>query len=274
MKNHIRLIFLLALVLISANTSFASETLLMATTTSTEDTGLLDYLAPKFKQDTGIELKWTATGTGKALKLGETCDVDVLLVHAPEVEKKFVEKGFGSDRREVMYNDFVMIGPATDPAKIKGKTVNDSLVAIRKAGAPFASRGDKSGTHIMETALWTKTGQPVPEKEGWYFQTGQGMRQTITFADEKHAYTLTDRGTYIKYESQSKDKPHLVILVEGDDVLKNQYSVICVTKTHCSKTKYDLAMKFSDWMVSEKTQKLIGDFKILGKTLFTPNARK
>ena len=254
--------------------SFAGNTLLMATTTSTEDTGLLDYLGPKFTQATGIELKWTATGTGKALKLGETCDVDVLLVHAPGEEKKYVEKGFGTDRREVMYNDFVIIGPAKDPAKIKGKSVNDSFKLIRQAKAAFASRGDKSGTHIMETSLWAKTGQPLPDKESWYIQVGQGMIQTITIAAERNAYTLTDRGTYIKYESQNKGNPPLVILVEGDNVLKNQYSVIAVSKKHCPQAKYDLAMQFSNWIVSAKTQKLIGDFKIFGKPLFTPNAHK
>ena len=253
---------------------FAGDTLMMATTTSTDDTGLLDALAPVFKKETGIELKWTATGTGKALKLGENCDVDVLLVHAPSEEKAYVEKGFGVDRKEVMFNDFVIIGPAADQAKIKGRTVNESFELIRSAKAPFASRGDKSGTHVMELALWKKTGKALPEKESWYIQAGQGMLQTIGIAAERKAYTLTDRGTFIKYESDHKGKPPLVILVEGDDVLKNQYSVIAVSKTHCPKVKNDLARIFSDWMVSAKTQKFIGDFKLLGKALFTANAKK
>ncbi len=257
-----------------ATTVFAGETLMMATTTSTDDTGLLNALAPVFAKDTGIELKWTATGTGKALKLGENCDVDVLLVHAPEVEKTFVGNGFGINRKEVMYNDFVIIGPASDTAKIKGKSVMTAFEKIRGAGASFASRGDKSGTHTIELDLWKKTGKPLPEKESWYIQTGQGMLQTIGMAAERKAYTLTDRGTYIKYESDHKGHPPLVILVEGDDVLKNQYSVIEVSGKHCPNVKSALAKSFSDWMVSARTQKLIGDFKLLGKPLFTPNAGK
>ena len=266
-------LILLGLLVVSVP-CFAGGTLMMATTTSTDDTGLLNVLAPVFAKETGIELKWTATGTGKALKLGENCDVDVLLVHAPEVEKTFVENGYGVDRKEVMYNDFVIIGPAADAAKIKGKSVKDAFEIIRSKSASFASRGDKSGTHVMELDLWKKTGKPLPEKESWYIQTGQGMLQTIGIAAERKAYTLTDRGTFIKYESDHKGNPPLVILVEGDDVLKNQYSVIAVCNKHCPKAKYDLAKTFSDWMVSKKTQKFIGDFKLLGKPLFTPNAKK
>jgi tungstate transport system substrate-binding protein len=266
-------LILLGLLLVSVP-CFAGSTLMMATTTSTDDTGLLNALAPVFAKETGIELKWTATGTGKALKLGENCDVDVLLVHAPEVEKTFVEKGYGVDRKEVMYNDFVIIGSASDAAKIKGKSVKDAFEIIRSKSASFASRGDKSGTHVMELDLWKETGKPLPEKESWYIQTGQGMLQTIGIAAERKAYTLTDRGTYIKYESDHKGNPPLVILVEGDDVLKNQYSVIAICNKHCPNAKYDLAKTFSDWLVNAKTQKLIGNFKLLGKPLFTPNAKK
>jgi len=266
-------LYVLGLVLLAVQV-LAADSLMMATTTSTDDTGLLNALAPVFQKETGIELKWTATGTGKALKLGENCDVDVLLVHAPEVEKAFVEKGFGLNRKEVMYNDFVIIGPAADAAKIKGKSVKEAFDLIRGKSAAFASRGDKSGTHVMEQDLWKKTGKALPEKESWYIQTGQGMLQTISIAAERKAYTLTDRGTFIKYESDHKGHPPLVILVEGDDVLKNQYSVIEVSPKHCPKVKHDLAKKFSDWMVSPKTQKFIGDFKLLGKPLFTPNAKK
>lgn len=253
---------------------WAADTLMMATTTSTDNTGLLNYLAPLFTKDTGIELKWTATGTGKALKLGENCDVDVLLVHAPAAEKKYVANGFGVDRREIMYNDFVIIGPATDAAAIKGKSVVEALNTIRDKGAAFASRGDNSGTHKKELALWNETGQPIPEKESWYVQTGQGMLSTITVASERKAYTMTDRGTYIKYEDTQGGRPALVILVEGDDALKNQYSVIAVNNKRCDKSKYDLAKRFSDWMASEQAQKHIGEFKLLGKQLFIPNAKK
>ncbi|OGR28232.1 MAG: tungsten ABC transporter substrate-binding protein [Desulfobacterales bacterium RIFOXYA12_FULL_46_15] len=249
-----------------------TKSLMMATTTSTEDTGLLDYLMPLFEKDTGIALKWTATGTGKALKLGETCDVDVLLVHAPSAEKKFIENGFGKDRKEIMYNDFVIIGPESDPAGIKGKSLADALTAIKGKQAQFMSRGDDSGTHKTEQILWKASGLQVPDKETWYVQTGQGMLATITVAQEKNGYTMTDRGTYIKYNSQNKGNASLKILVEGDKNLLNQYSVLTLNAAKCPKAKYDLAVQFSDWMASPKGQKLIGDFLLMGERLFFPNA--
>jgi len=249
------------------------KVLLMATTTSTDNTGLLDYLAPYFTKATGIELKWTAVGTGKALKLGENCDVDVLLVHAPPAEKIYVKKGYGVNRRQVMYNDFVIIGPPSDPAGIKGKNVVDALDAIRAKGAVFTSRGDNSGTNKKEIILWKATGKPLPDKQSWYVQTGQGMLATINITAERNGYTMTDRGTYIKYAATMKGNPPLKILVEGDPILLNQYSVIAVNPKRCPKVKYDLAMTFSNWMASPATQKLIHDFKLLGKQLFVPNAK-
>jgi len=249
------------------------KVLLMATTTSTEDTGLLNVLAPEFKKATGIDLRWTATGTGKALKLGEDCNVDVLMVHAPGAEKKFVDAGFGLNRREIMYNDFVIIGPAADPAGVKGKSVKDALQAIRAKKATFVSRGDKSGTHMMELGLWKASGAAVPEKEAWYAQAGQGMMATITIAAEKNGYTLADRGTYIKYENNMKGTPPLKILVEGDQALFNQYSVIAVNPAKCPKAKLELATQFSNWIAGPQGQKLIKDFKLMGKPLFTPNAK-
>jgi tungstate transport system substrate-binding protein len=249
------------------------KVLLMATTTSTEDTGLLDVLAPEFKKATGIDLRWTATGTGKALRLGEDCNVDVLMVHARGAEKKFVAAGFGIDRREVMYNDFVIVGPAADPAGVKGKSVKDALTAIQAKQAAFVSRGDKSGTHMMELDLWKESGAPLPEKEPWYAQAGQGMMATIGIAAEKNGYTLADRGTYIKYENTLKGAPPLKILVEGDRALFNQYSVIAVNPARCGKARLDLATKFSDWVAGPGGQKLIKDFKLMGKSLFTPNAQ-
>jgi len=246
----------------------------MATTTSTDNTGLLDYLAPKFKADTGIEWQWVAVGTGKALTLGKNCDVDVLLVHAPEAEKTYVEAGYGIDRRQVMYNDFVFIGPRSDPSGIKGKTVADALKTIVAAKGLFASRGDNSGTNKKEILLWKAAGIALPDRESWYIQTGQGMLNTINIAAEHDAYTMTDRGTYIKYEANKKGKPPLVILVEGDPTLRNQYSVIAVNPKRCSSVKYDLATKLSEWMASPGTQRLIGDFKLIGKRLFIPNADK
>ena len=246
--------------------------LMMATTTSTDNTGLLDYLAPKFKEATGIELKWTATGTGKALKLGENCDVDILMVHAPPAEKKFVADGFGTDRREIMYNDFVIIGPESDAADIKGKSIKDAFTILKTKQAVFASRGDNSGTHKKELSLWKAAGLPVPEKESWYIQTGQGMLATINIAAERNGYTMTDRGTYIKYESNLKGNPPLKILVEGDAVLLNQYSVIAINPKHCAKANYETAQQFIKWIAGPEAQKLINDFKLLGKPLFTPNA--
>ncbi|MGA7878391.1 MAG: substrate-binding domain-containing protein [Desulfoferrobacter sp.] len=266
------LMFILALGL-TPLVNAEDQVLKMATTTSTDNTGLLDYLAPRFKQDTGIELQWVSVGTGKALELGKNCDVDVLLVHAPAAEKKFVDEGYGVDRREVMYNDFVIIGPKDDPAKIKGLSAADALKKIAKDKATFVSRGDDSGTNKKEIALWKKAGILGIDKEAWYIQTGQGMMATINVAAERNGYTLTDRGTYITYENNQKGNPPLVILVEGDPGLFNQYSVIPINPKKCPDTKFELAKKFSDWMASPPIQKFIGDFELMGKQLFTPNAK-
>jgi tungstate transport system substrate-binding protein len=265
--------FPLCIIIASAAHGLAAERVVMlATTTSTDNTGLLDYLAPHFKKATGIELRWTATGTGKALKLGESCDVDVLLVHAPSAENKYIQDGFGINRREVMYNDFVIIGPSQDPAGIKGQSVNQALEAIRVKQAFFVSRGDNSGTHKKELSLWGTAGLTVPEKEKWYVQTGQGMLATINIAAERSGYTMTDRGTFIKYEDNLKGNPPLQILVEGDAELLNQYSVIAVNPRRCANVKHDLATSFSDWLSGQQAQTLIRDFKLLGKQLFIPNA--
>ncbi len=251
----------------------AKKELMMATTTSTDNTGLLDYLIPHFEKETGIALKWTSTGTGKALKLGQNCDVDVLLVHAPPAEKKYIEKGFGKDRREVMYNDFVIIGPKADPAGIKGKSISDALAAVKSKSALFMSRGDDSGTNKKERLLWKNAGIALPDKEKWYVQTGQGMLATINVAQERKGYTMTDRGTYIKYQDQQGGNAPLTVLVEGDAILLNQYSVLTLEPKNCAKAKYDLAMAFSDWMASESAQKKIADFRLLGQKLFIPNAK-
>ena len=248
------------------------KTLTMATTTSTDNTGLLDYLAPAFQKATGIELKWMATGTGKALKLGENCDVDILMVHAPSAEKAFVQKGFGTDRHEIMYNDFVIIGPKNDPAKIEGKTIKNAFRDIRNGKALFVSRGDSSGTHKMELSLWKTAGLPTPEKETWYVQTGQGMLTTIHVAAERNGYTMTDRGTYIKYENNWAGNQPLKILVEGDVALLNQYSVIAVNPANCPHVKYDQSIQFVNWITGKEAQNLIKHFKLLGKPLFMPNA--
>lgn len=267
---------LVCILLVSLFVSIAMASapyLRMATTTSTDNTGLLDYLAPLFQEETGIELQWVAVGTGKALELGKNCDVDILMVHAPDSEKQFVSDGYGVNHREIMYNDFVIIGPVRDPAGIRGKTIEGSLAVIMDKGSLFASRGDNSGTHKKELSLWTGAGLQVPDKESWYIQTGQGMINTINIAAERDAYTMTDRGTFIKYEADHKGNPPLVILVEGDELLLNQYSVMAVNPVRCDNVSYDLALKFINWITSEKTQKAIADFKLLDKQLFTPNAQ-
>lgn len=190
---------LLALVVaIAVAGSVQAKALMMATTTSTDNTGLLDYLAPEFTKDTGIELKWTSVGTGKALKLGMNCDVDVLLVHAPVAEKRYIEDGYAESRTEIMYNDFVIVGPKADPAGVKGMAVEKALSTIRDADKTFVSRGDNSGTNKKEILLWKAAGGPLPEKEAWYVQTGQGMLSTLNITAERGGYTMTDRGTYIK----------------------------------------------------------------------------
>lgn len=254
--------------------SLSADSLMMATTTSTDNTGLLDYLAPQFEKETGNTLKWVATGTGKALKMGENCDVDVLLVHAPASEKEFVKNGFGVDRKEVMYNDFVIVGPISDPAHIDGKNPTEALKIIKDTKANFFSRGDNSGTNKKEISLWEKVTKIVPESDTWYVQTGQGMLVTINMAAEKNGYTMTDRGTWIKYSSQRGTENKMKIVVEKDTTLFNQYSVIAVNKDKCPNVKFDLATSFSNWMVKDETQKFIGDFKLLDKSLFTPNANK
>lgn len=260
--------------LLFASPAFSADpTLMMATTTSTQDTGLLEYLEPYFKKDTGINLKWVSVGTGKALELAKNCDAEVLLVHAPGAEKKFVEDGNGIDRRQIMYNDFVLIGPKDDPAGLKGMKVADAFKKIQEKGAVFVSRGDESGTHKAEQKLWKDAGlDPAADKN--YVSAGSGMMATIRMGAEKKGYVLTDRGTWIKFANQEGAGNPLDIIVEGDAPLRNQYSVITVNPAQCPKTQKELAQKFEDWWVSPATQKLIGDFRLEGKQLFFPNANE
>ena len=228
---------------------------------------------PTFQKETGIELKWVAVGTGKALEIAKNCDADVLLVHAPAAEKEFVKAGHGIDRRQVMYNDFVVVGPKADPAGVKGKDTAAALKTIADKKASFVSRGDQSGTHKAELKLWKQSGLN-PDKEAFYISAGQGMMATLNMAAEKSAYTLTDRGTWIKFNAQQGAKNPLAIVVEGDKALFNQYSVITVNPKQCPKTKADLGKKFEDWWVAPSTQKRIAEFKLEGKQLFFPNAGK
>ncbi len=264
-------VFILGITIINGHSE--RQDLMMATTTSTDNTGLLDYLIPHFEKKSGIHLKWTATGTGKALKLGQKCDVDVLLVHAPPAEKKYIADGFGKDRREIMYNDFVIIGPENDPAGIKGKGISEALKLIKTKQTVFTSRGDDSGTNKKEKLLWKNAGIQPPDREEWYVQTGQGMLATINVCQERDGYTMTDRGTYIKYQSVQNNNAPLKIVVEGDAVLLNQYSVVTLNPENCANAEYDLAVRFSDWMASQTAQNLIKNFRLLGQKLFIPNAK-
>lgn len=260
------------LMLMSSPGWTANPDLLMATTTSTDNTGLLDHLAPHFTKATGIDIRWTATGTGKALELGKRCDVDVLLVHAPDAEKQYVADGYGINREPIMYNDFVVIGPQSDPADIRGKTTKAALNAIAASGATFVSRGDDSGTHKKELSLWKDAGLTRPDKESWYIQTGQGMLPSINIAAEQSGYILADRGTYIKYAHDKEGRPPLDIAVEGGDMLRNQYSVIQVSPENCPDVRADQARAFSGWMAGKQAQQLIDGFRLLDKKLFIPNA--
>ncbi len=245
---------------------FAEVRIKMSTTTSTENSGLLYALLPPFEEKFDVKVDVIAVGTGKALKLGENGDVDIVLVHAREAEDKFVADGYGVNRRDVMYNDFIIVGPEIEPAGIKGKIAVESLKAISDKNETFVSRGDDSGTHKKEKALWKEAGT---EPSGtWYLETGQGMGATLTIANEKQGYTLVDRGTYIAYE----DKVNLVILSEGDERLFNPYGIIAVSPAKHAHVKYLYAMALIGWITSVEGQKIIGDFKKDGKVLFHPSA--
>jgi len=243
-------------------------TIKMATTTSTENSGLLAVLLPAFKAATGIEVHVIAVGTGKAIKHGENGDVDVLLVHDPEAEEKFVAQGFGVARVAVMYNDFVIVGPPADPAGLKGGTDAAACLAkIAAAQALFISRGDASGTHVKEQTLWKSAG--VTPAGAWYISAGQGMGPVLIMADEKLAYTLTDRATYIAYG----EKVGLVIVCEGDRRLFNPYAVIAVNPAKQPHVKRAGAQAFIDYITSPAGQAVIAGFKVKGQQLFTPCAK-
>jgi tungstate transport system substrate-binding protein len=232
-----------------------SKTLTLATTTSTQDSGLLDVLVPMFRARTGIEVKVVAVGTGQALQLGRRGDADVLLVHDPIAETKFMAEGFGAERREVMSNDFLLVGPSADPASVKGQaSIAEAFGRIARSDSPFASRGDESGTHQKEKEIWQKAG--VQPQGAWYISAGAGMGQVLRMASEKHAYTLTDRGTFL---AQRKGLD-LAILSEGDPVLVNRYSVIVVPPEKHPHVQTQPAQQFADFLLSAETQKVIGNF--------------
>lgn len=245
---------------------------IFATTTSTQDTGLLDVLIPVFEKQTGYRVKTIAVGSGQAMAMGERGEADVLLVHSPEAEEKFIQQGFGVNRRIVMHNDFVILGPKDDPAKIRGLTsATEAFNQIAASKSLFISRGDKSGTHVMEQKLWKKTGFN-PEREKWYQQTGLGMGQTLAVVVEKKGYTLCDRATFLS----RKNKIDMVVLVEGDTALLNIYHVIEVNVKKFSGINADGGKAFADFWVAPGTQKMIKDFgiKTYGGILFHPDAVK
>lgn len=247
----------------------ANMVIKMATTTSTENSGLLKDILPKFETKTGYSVQVIAVGSGKALKMGEDGDVDVVLSHAPAAEKEFVEKGFGDQRYPVMYNDFIILGPEADPAAIKGsKTAPEAVGKIASKQAVFISRGDDSGTHKKELKLW-ETANTKPAGE-WYREAGDGMEKVIQMAGELSAYTLADRGTWLA----SMDKSPLKILHEGDKDLFNPYGIMAVSQKRYADINHTGAQALIDWMVSAEGQQAIGNFKVHDTALFTPNADK
>jgi tungstate transport system substrate-binding protein len=247
------------------------NSIVVSSTTSTQDSGLFSYILPLFKQKTGIDVKVVAQGTGQALDTGRRGDADVVFVHAKSAEQKFLAEGEGVKRYPVMYNDFVLVGPKSDPAGIKGmKDVSIALKTIKDKQAPFISRGDKSGTHIAELSLWNKDAGIDIEKDNgpWYKSIGQGMGAALNTAAASNAYVLSDRGTWISF----KNKGDLVIVVEGDKRLFNQYGVMLVNPAKHPNVKKDLGQQFVDWLVSPEGQKAIANYKIDGQQLFYPNA--
>lgn len=260
-----------AVIAIASNAAAQERSIVVASTTSTQDSGLFGHILPLFKKKTGIDVKVVAQGTGQALDTGRRGDADVVFVHAKPLEEKFVADGFGVKRYPVMYNDFILIGPINDPAGVKGaKDITAALRAIRVKGLPFISRGDKSGTHAAELALWKAAGVEIPGKDKgpWYKEIGQGMGAALNTAAAGDAYVLSDRGTWISF----KNKANLTILVEGDKRLFNQYGVILVNPARHPHVKKEWGQAFIDWLVSPEGQKAIQDYKINGQQLFFPNA--
>jgi tungstate transport system substrate-binding protein len=247
------------------------RSIVVASTTSTQDSGLFGYLLPIFKAKTGIEVKVIAQGTGQALDTARRGDADVVFVHAKSQEEKFLAEGFGVRRFDVMYNDFVLIGPKDDPAGVKGKDIETALKTIQAKGTPFVSRGDRSGTHAAELALWKQAGIDIAAAKGpWYREIGQGMGAALNAASGMNGYVLSDRGTWISF----KNRGDLQIVVEGDKRLFNQYGVMLVNPEKYPSVKRDLGQAFIDWLVSPEGQAAIAGYKIDGQQLFFPDAEK
>ena len=262
MRNLEAALAFLLLALAALPTS-AEERLRMSTTTSTENSGLLSVLLPPFEKKYGCKVDVVAVGTGKALKLGEAGDVDVVFVHARKLEDKFVANGYGVDRRDVMYNDFVLVGPRTTPRASGGRrSAPEAFRAISAKGSPFISRGDESGTHQKEKEIWASAG--IVPRGAWYIEAGQGMGEVLTMATQKRGYTLSDRGTYIAF----RKKTDLVVLRQGDNNLWNPYGIIAVNPKKFPHAKYDLALKLIDFVTGPEGRALIAGFKVDGEQLF------
>jgi tungstate transport system substrate-binding protein len=244
--------------------------IILQSTTSTQNSGLYDYLLPHFTAKSGIDVRVVAVGTGQALRNAEKCDGDVLVVHSKADEVKFVENGFGTKRSNLMYNDFVVLGPANDPANIASvTTVDEALQRISASQSAFASRGDNSGTHKAEKRLWKAANIAIDSAvNSWYLETGLGMGATLNFAVQAKAYTLSDRATWLAFANRAGHK----ILFQGQPPLFNQYGIVPVSKSHCPNVKHELAQEFTDWLVSPDGQNMIASYKRNGAQLFFPNA--
>lgn len=274
MKKLISNLFASALVAVLMNSSqvYAQEkSIVVSSTTSTEQSGLFNFILPIFKMKTGIDAKVVAVGTGQALDIGRRGDADVVFVHDKAAEEKFVEDGFSTKRYEVMYNDFVLIGPKSDPAKVGGgKDIQVALQKIAGAQAPFVSRGDKSGTHAAELRYWKGAGIAIAPGTAWYKETGSGMGPALNTASAMNGYILADRGTWISF----KNRGDLTILVQGDPKLFNQYGVMLVNPAKFPSVKKAQGQEFIDWLISKNGQEVIASYKIDGEQLFFPNAKK
>lgn len=261
---------LVASVMLILPAKAAESFITVASTTSTEQSGLFKYLLPQFTKASSVEVRVVALGTGQALDMARRGDADVVFVHDPQAEDKFVAEGYGVKRLPVMYNDFVLIGPKSDPASVVGlKDITDALKKIEAKGAPFVSRGDKSGTHAAELRLWKVAGiDPVQGRGKWYRETGSGMGQSLNSASSMNAYLLADRGTWLSF----KNRGQLTIVVEGDKRLFNQYGVMLVNPSKHPHVKVQPAQAFIDWLVSAQGQDAIAGYKVGGEQLFFPNA--
>jgi len=268
-KITLSLLFLLSTLTIST-ASAGQNTVLVQSTTSTANSGLYDYLLPLFESETGITVNVVAVGTGQAIRNATNCDADVLLVHAKDAELEFVNEGYGIERHDLMYNDFVLVGPADDPADIEGmQVVTDALQAIADSKTLFASRGDNSGTHKKEVRLWQQTSIDPEDYSGrWYRETGSGMGATLNIAIGMGAYALTDRATWINF----KNRADYNILVQGDDRLFNQYGITQVNSEKCPHSNTQNGREFVNWMINEKGQSLIAEYRLNDQQLFYPNA--